>query len=161
MLHQGVLTGSDLQHGFARGQGRGVASLVAPVENLALVLLPSAGLGIGLELLFPNGRMLLASAPLGMRLHDVLSVTTYRLLTHRGAASGANCLGRTAAANTPLPGRDATLIAARCAQFQHQIALIGKNHLALQLPRIKGLLEHGVGDPEFPRQRSQTRLIHA
>ncbi|MGH8610677.1 MAG: hypothetical protein ACREYF_01170 [Gammaproteobacteria bacterium] len=52
-------------------------------------------------------------------------------------------------------------IFARCAQYQHQIALIGKNDLGLQLPRVEGLLEHRVVDLEFPRQRSQTRLVHA
>ncbi|MGH8511357.1 MAG: cytochrome C assembly family protein, partial [Gammaproteobacteria bacterium] len=90
VLYQGILTGSGLNLGIFNTVSLVawvvagvvvVASLVAPVENLALVLLPSAGLGIGLELLFPNERLLLASAPLGLRLHVVLSVTAYSLLT--------------------------------------------------------------------------------
>ena len=90
VLYQGILTSSGLNLGIFNTVSLVawvvagvvvVASLVAPVENLALVLLPSAGLGIGLELLFPNERLLLASAPLGLRLHVVLSVTAYSLLT--------------------------------------------------------------------------------
>ena len=57
-----------------------LSSLLLPLENLLLVLLPAAGLAIVLELTIPGGRILNESLPIGLRIHILLSICAYSLL---------------------------------------------------------------------------------
>lgn len=51
-----------------------------PVENLALVFLPAAALGVILDLLFAGERMVATGVPAGVRVHIALSIAAYALL---------------------------------------------------------------------------------
>lgn len=58
-----------------------LASLSKPLENLALIIFPAASLTLVLEILFPSSRILPDSLPVGLRVHVLLSVCAYSLLT--------------------------------------------------------------------------------
>ncbi|MCI0400422.1 MAG: cytochrome c biogenesis protein CcsA [Gammaproteobacteria bacterium] len=90
VLYQAIVTSSGLNMGFFNALSL-VAWMVAvallitaiakPLENLAIILLPLAALSIALERYFPTTRILPDSAPMGLRVHVLLSVIAYSLLT--------------------------------------------------------------------------------
>jgi ABC-type uncharacterized transport system permease subunit len=89
ILYQTILTGSGVNLGVFNAASLItwlIASLVLaaafikPIENLAIVLLPLAALALGSELMFSSSRLLPDSAPLGLRLHIMLSIFAYSLL---------------------------------------------------------------------------------
>ncbi len=90
VLYHIVVTGSGLNLGFFNALSL-VAWMVAlallgaaiakPLENLAIILLPLAALSIVLEMRFPTTHILPDSAPMGLRIHVLLSVLAYSLLT--------------------------------------------------------------------------------
>ncbi len=57
-----------------------IGALGRSMENLVVVLLPLAAAAVGLECLFPAQRVVLASAPMGLRVHVLLSISAYSLL---------------------------------------------------------------------------------
>lgn len=58
-----------------------LVSLNKPLENLALVIFPAASLALLLEIIFQSTRILPDSLPVGLRVHVLLSVCAYSLLT--------------------------------------------------------------------------------
>jgi ABC-type uncharacterized transport system permease subunit len=58
-----------------------LVSTVKPTDNLALIFLPAAAMALLLELLMPNTYFLPESLSTGLRLHILLSITAYSLLT--------------------------------------------------------------------------------
>ena len=52
-----------------------------PVENLLVIFFPLAALGLLLILLFPSHRILAESAAMGLKIHILLSIIAYSLLT--------------------------------------------------------------------------------
>jgi len=52
-----------------------------PVENLLVIFFPLAALGLILILLFPSHRILAESAAMGLKMHILLSIIAYSLLT--------------------------------------------------------------------------------
>ncbi len=52
-----------------------------PVENLLVIFFPLAALGLLLILFFPNHRVLAGSAAMGLKIHILLSIIAYSLLT--------------------------------------------------------------------------------
>ncbi len=52
-----------------------------PVENLLVIFFPLAALGLLLILLFPSQRILAESAAMGLKMHILLSIIAYSLLT--------------------------------------------------------------------------------
>jgi ABC-type uncharacterized transport system permease subunit len=57
-----------------------ISSLRRPVENLAILLLPVAALTIALAVRYPAVRLLAPDAPLGLKLHVLVSLLAYSLL---------------------------------------------------------------------------------
>ncbi len=89
ILFQAIITGTGLNLGIFNAASLVTwliasfilaASLIKPLENLAIVLLPLAALTLGLELLFPSPRLLPEDAPMGLRIHIMLSILAYSLL---------------------------------------------------------------------------------
>ena len=58
-----------------------ISSLSKPIENLAIVLLPAAGIAMILALRFPHLQLLENSHALGLNLHILISLLAYSLLT--------------------------------------------------------------------------------
>jgi len=58
-----------------------LVSTVKPTDNLAVIFLPAAALALLLDLLMPNTFVLPDNMDIGLRLHILLSVTAYSLLT--------------------------------------------------------------------------------
>ncbi|HIP53272.1 MAG TPA: cytochrome C biogenesis protein [Chromatiales bacterium] len=58
-----------------------LTSLINPVENLGIVTLPLAVLAIVLDLRFPNSGVLPQTASWGMKIHILVSLLAYSLLT--------------------------------------------------------------------------------
>ena len=59
-----------------------IISFFKPIENLGLVIFPISALSIFLDLLFPGGHHILtASIPIGIKIHILLSIFAYSLLT--------------------------------------------------------------------------------
>jgi len=58
-----------------------VAVAYKPLETLIVVLLPCAAIALGLERAFPGYRVLPTDAPMGLRIHVVLSILAYSLIT--------------------------------------------------------------------------------
>ena len=58
-----------------------LAALQKPLENLAIIFFPVTALCIGLDIIFPSSRILTDTAPMGLRIHVLLSVFAYSLLT--------------------------------------------------------------------------------
>jgi len=58
-----------------------ISSLSKPVENLAITLMPLAALAIILEMHFPTSTLLSASAQWSLRIHVIISLLAYSLLT--------------------------------------------------------------------------------
>ncbi len=58
-----------------------VSSLSKPVDNLGIILLPLAALTIILQLRFPGIQLLSAKASWGLKLHVLISILAYSLLT--------------------------------------------------------------------------------
>lgn len=52
-----------------------------PVENLLVIFFPLAALGLLLILIFPSHRILAESAAMGLKMHILLSIVAYSLLT--------------------------------------------------------------------------------
>jgi ABC-type uncharacterized transport system permease subunit len=90
LLYQNIFVSSGINLGFFNA-----ASLVAwtimlllmlsaltkPVENLGIILLPLAALAIALELIYPSSHFLPADSPWGLRVHVLISLIAYALLT--------------------------------------------------------------------------------
>lgn len=58
-----------------------ITALSKPLENLALVIFPVTALALVLEIIFQSSRILPDSSPMGLRVHVLLSVCAYSLLT--------------------------------------------------------------------------------
>ncbi len=58
-----------------------LAALTKPLENLAIVIFPLTALALLLEIIFQSSRILPDTAPMGLRLHVLLSICAYSLLT--------------------------------------------------------------------------------
>ncbi len=58
-----------------------LACLTQPLENLAIVLLPTAAIALAFERLFPTHHLLTQGASLGLQLHILLSVLAFSLLS--------------------------------------------------------------------------------
>lgn len=58
-----------------------LAALKKPLENLAIIIFPVTIVALVLEILFQSSRILPDTAPNGLRLHVLLSVCAYSLLT--------------------------------------------------------------------------------
>ena len=58
-----------------------VVSILKPADNLALVFLPAAAIALLLQLLMPHTYILPDDLGLGLRMHILLSVTAYSMLT--------------------------------------------------------------------------------
>jgi ABC-type uncharacterized transport system permease subunit len=58
-----------------------LSALSKPVENLGIILLPLAALAIALELIYPSSHFLPADSPWGLRVHVLISLIAYALLT--------------------------------------------------------------------------------
>ncbi|MFT5133045.1 MAG: ABC-type uncharacterized transport system permease subunit [Gammaproteobacteria bacterium] len=58
-----------------------LVSTIKPTDNLAFIFLPAAALALLLDLLMPNTYVLAEHLSAGLRLHILLSVTAYSLLT--------------------------------------------------------------------------------
>lgn len=89
VLQQTLLTAGGLNLGFYNALSLSswvvalfviLAATIRPVENLALVFLPAAALCLALEQIFPSERLVPDSAPVGLRLHIILSIGAYGLL---------------------------------------------------------------------------------
>lgn len=90
LLYQNIVTDSGLNLGFF-GAGSLISwtvllllllsSLSKPVENLGIALLPLAALTIALEMSLPAEHLLGADAPWGLRVHVMISLLAYSLLT--------------------------------------------------------------------------------
>ncbi len=90
MLYQSIFATGGLNLGFFNA-----ASLVAwtivvllmlsalskPVENLGIILLPLAAVTIALELVYPSAHFLAPDSPWGLRVHILISILAYSLLT--------------------------------------------------------------------------------
>lgn len=89
VLYHTILTGAGLNMGFYNSLSLMswtvallvvVVAIIRPLENLALVFLPLAALGLLLEQLFPSERLVLSSGAIGLRIHIVLSIGAYGVL---------------------------------------------------------------------------------
>lgn len=89
VLYPTIVTDSGLNMGFYNALSLTcwtvaliviLATLLRPVENLAIVFLPAAALSLWLEQLLPSVRIVPGSAPTGLRIHVVLSIGAYGLL---------------------------------------------------------------------------------
>jgi len=90
LLYQNIITDAGINLGFF-GAGSLISwtvllllftsSLSKPVENLGIVLLPLAALSIVLEMSLPAQHLLGADAPWGLRVHVLISLLAYSLLT--------------------------------------------------------------------------------
>jgi ABC-type uncharacterized transport system permease subunit len=58
-----------------------VATISKPLENLAVVLLPLAGLSLIAQWLLPGTRLVASDTPIGLQVHIGLSVIAYSVLT--------------------------------------------------------------------------------
>ena len=65
-----------------------LAALGKPLENLAIVIFPVTVIALTLEILLPSSRILADTAPLGLRIHVLLSVCAYSLLTIAALQAG-------------------------------------------------------------------------
>jgi len=89
VLHRTIFIDAGLNLGFYNAlslMGWAVALMVTaaaslrPLDALAVVLLPTAAIGLVLELAFPSQRILYAGETAGLRIHIVLSIGAYALL---------------------------------------------------------------------------------
>ena len=58
-----------------------ITSMTKPVENLGIAVLPLAGLALVAELLFPSARIISDSALPGLRIHIMVSIISYSLMS--------------------------------------------------------------------------------
>ena len=58
-----------------------LSALSKPVENLGIILLPLAAVTIALELTYPSAHFLAPDSPWGLRVHILISILAYSLLT--------------------------------------------------------------------------------
>lgn len=89
-LYQGILADGGVNLGFFGASSLiawtillllMVSSLSKPVENLAISLMPLAALAIILEMHFPTSTLLSASANWSLKIHVLISLLAYSLLT--------------------------------------------------------------------------------
>ena len=89
-LYQHIVTNSGINLGFFDAASLIswtvlllllLSSLSKPVENLGIVLLPLAALTIVFQARFPSAHFLSPHAPWGLRLHVLISLLAYSLLT--------------------------------------------------------------------------------
>ena len=90
LLYQSIILTNGLDFGFFNALsliGWLVAlivlltSLIRPLENLLLLLFPMAACSLLLELFIPDARILSSSLSTGLRIHILLSICAYSLLT--------------------------------------------------------------------------------
>lgn len=90
VLYHGVVTTSGFNLGvFSAGSLVAwlialfvlVAALYRPLMNLTVIVFPVAAAALAFEALLPGHRILPMEAPLGLRMHVVLSITAYSLLS--------------------------------------------------------------------------------
>jgi ABC-type uncharacterized transport system permease subunit len=58
-----------------------LTTLIKPIENLAMVVLPITALALFLEFILPSERIISSSTNFGLDIHIILSVSAYSLLT--------------------------------------------------------------------------------
>ncbi len=89
-LYQNIMTSDGISLGFYSALSLiswvvallvVLVSTVKPTENLTLIFLPAAALALLLDLLMPNTYILPTHLSIGLRLHILLSVIAYSLLT--------------------------------------------------------------------------------
>jgi ABC-type uncharacterized transport system permease subunit len=90
VLYQNIITIGGLNLGFfnalslmswAVALAVMIAALKKPLENLALIIFPLTSLALALEIFFQSTHMLPDNTPAGLRIHILLSVFAYSLLT--------------------------------------------------------------------------------
>ncbi len=90
ILYENVVTTSGLNLGFFNAFSVAswiiilvlmISALSKPVENLGIFLLPLGALTLLLELFYPSSRLLAETTPWGLRLHVLISLLAYALLT--------------------------------------------------------------------------------
>ena len=90
MLYQNIITIGGMNLGFfnalslmswAVSLAVMIAALIKPLENLALIIFPLTCLALALEFFFQSTYMLPDNTPAGLRMHILLSVFAYSLLT--------------------------------------------------------------------------------
>jgi len=90
VLFESVKIQSGLNLGFYNAlslMGWGISFIVLlmalgkPLENLAIIFFPLTALCLGLEIIFPSSRILSDTAPMGLRIHVLLSIFAYSLLS--------------------------------------------------------------------------------
>lgn len=90
LLYQNTITPAGLNLGFFNAFSLSAwvilalllaSSLGKPVENLGLVILPLAAVTIALDLHFADTRMLVEDAGAGLKLHILISILAYSVLT--------------------------------------------------------------------------------
>jgi len=90
VVYQNIFTGAGLNFAFFNALSLItwtvatlllLSSLGKPVENLGILLLPLAALAIVLELLYPSSRSLGEPGTLGLKIHILVSLLAYSLLT--------------------------------------------------------------------------------
>ncbi len=89
VLLESVKIQSGLNFGFYNAlslMGWGISFIVLllalgkPLENLAIIFFPLTAICLGLEIIFPSSRILSDTAPMGLRMHVLLSIFAYCLL---------------------------------------------------------------------------------
>ncbi len=89
-LYQNIVTSGGINLGFYNALSLiswvvalliVLVSTIKPTDNLAFIFLPAAALALLLELLMPNTYILPESLSIGLRLHILLSITAYSILT--------------------------------------------------------------------------------
>ncbi len=90
MLYQNIIVPEGLNLGFFNAFSLVAwtivllllsTSLFSPVENLGIAILPLAVLAIFLDLRFPNNHVLPQTTALGMKIHILVSLLAYSLMT--------------------------------------------------------------------------------
>ena len=89
-LYQGTISSAGINLGFYNALSLIswvvavlvlVISMVKPTDNLAFIFLPAAALALLLALIMPNTYVLAENLSNGLRLHILLSITAYSILT--------------------------------------------------------------------------------
>lgn len=90
LLYHGIITDAGFNLGFFNAVALAawtvmllllVSSLTKPVENLGILVFPCGALIVALEAHFPSAHLLTESAAWGLKLHVLISMLAYSLLT--------------------------------------------------------------------------------
>ncbi len=90
LLYQNIFVASGINLGFFNASSLVawtillllmLSALTKPVENLGILLLPLGAVTIGLEMFFHSAHFLSPDSPWGLRIHVLISLIAYALLT--------------------------------------------------------------------------------